>query len=377
MSKLLDQGGFGCVYYPGLKCDGKVNLSKNIVTKLQKKNFRAKNEIYLGELISKIKNYQLFFSPVIRACNINLANVDKNALSKCEIIDETKKVEYVIMDLIRINGEQFIDLIKKLSKKNLIITIFDTYKLLLDGITVLLQNNIVHFDIKSDNILYEKYTNQPIIIDFGISLPMEKITISNVEEYIYVYAPDYYIWPLDVHILSFLIHKTSGKLTQEDAIKIATDASEYNKSLDLYSDTFKHNYKLLSIEVASRYVGMERNKAIQALLDNYTTWDNYSLSVIYLKLFFYLFENKVKPKVPDLFVYFSQILSINISPDPRKRMSISETIRTFSEIFYSDETFENYVIFFNNFDYDKTTVSEKLKSEIDSLNSILNIRSIG
>ena len=36
-SKLLSQGGFGCIYYPGLKCNGKPQNNKNVVSKLQKK----------------------------------------------------------------------------------------------------------------------------------------------------------------------------------------------------------------------------------------------------------------------------------------------------------------------------------------------------
>ena len=43
MSNLLSQGGFGCVYYPGLKCDNEDDNNNNndkFVTKLQKKNFK-------------------------------------------------------------------------------------------------------------------------------------------------------------------------------------------------------------------------------------------------------------------------------------------------------------------------------------------------
>ena len=54
MSQLLSQGGFGCVYYPGLDCKGKSLFKKNIVSKLQKKNFNSNNEIYIGKLIKTI-----------------------------------------------------------------------------------------------------------------------------------------------------------------------------------------------------------------------------------------------------------------------------------------------------------------------------------
>lgn len=376
MSKLLEQGGFGCVYYPGLKCNGKPNLSTATVTKLQKKDFRADNEIYIGEVIKKIDNFQLFFSAVIKHCSVNLANVDRSILSKCEIIDEDRRVEYVLMDSIYVNGEDFITLLEKLSKKNFINTFFDTYRFLLDTIVILLEHKIVHFDIKADNVLYEKDTNRPILIDFGISLPIEKIDSNNIEKYIYLYAPDYYIWPLEVHILGFLLHETTGKLTQKEAIDIASIYSKNNKALDYFSDSFKAKYELFCIEVAMQYVGMERNKAIKKLTESYTTWDNYTLSIMYLKWFKYFFENSPS----EIFILFSQILLSNISPDPNKRLSVLQTKDKFGELFYLIESTETYADFINDFEFNRENIKRKIKSELDSLSNIIktaSVRSMG
>ena len=65
MSKLLSQGGFGCVYYPGISCDGRTEKDPNIVTKLQRMDFNAQNEIDIGSKIKEIPNYQLFYIPII------------------------------------------------------------------------------------------------------------------------------------------------------------------------------------------------------------------------------------------------------------------------------------------------------------------------
>ena len=73
MTNLLSQGGFGCVYYPGLKCDNAKNIKsdKKYVTKLQRKNFTSMNESNIGQIIKEIKNYDYFFLPVISQCPIN------------------------------------------------------------------------------------------------------------------------------------------------------------------------------------------------------------------------------------------------------------------------------------------------------------------
>ena len=44
MSKLLSQGGFGCVFYPGITCEGKTDKSKSYVSKLQIKDETTVNE---------------------------------------------------------------------------------------------------------------------------------------------------------------------------------------------------------------------------------------------------------------------------------------------------------------------------------------------
>ena len=61
MSKLLSQGGYGRVFYPGIDCKGKTIRDDSIATKIQIKNFTAVNEIKIGELIRKQGGFELFF----------------------------------------------------------------------------------------------------------------------------------------------------------------------------------------------------------------------------------------------------------------------------------------------------------------------------
>ena len=73
MSNLLSQGGYGCVYYPGLNCENeKSKPDKKYVTKLQKKNFNSENEHKISMMVKKIKHYEYFFLPIESQCPINL-----------------------------------------------------------------------------------------------------------------------------------------------------------------------------------------------------------------------------------------------------------------------------------------------------------------
>lgn len=49
---------------------------------------------------------------------------------------------------------------------------------ILKGIKLLLENNVVHYDIKGDNILFDEIKEIPIIIDFGLSININKLNMN-------------------------------------------------------------------------------------------------------------------------------------------------------------------------------------------------------
>ena len=61
MAEMIDQGGFGCIFYPGLNCKSDfTKKSKKIVSKLQHNTFNARNEILIGSKIKEIKEYTAY-----------------------------------------------------------------------------------------------------------------------------------------------------------------------------------------------------------------------------------------------------------------------------------------------------------------------------
>ena len=62
---------------------------------------------------------------------------------------------------------------KQVEKKT-ILSIVESFTYLLESIEKLQLKDIVHFDVKGDNVLYNLKTGFPLIIDFGISIPIKK-----------------------------------------------------------------------------------------------------------------------------------------------------------------------------------------------------------
>ena len=370
MSKLLSQGGFGCVYYPGIRCDGKTDSRKNMVTKLQKRDFNADNEIKIGKLVRKIPNYRLFYLPVIKSCPVSLREIDKSVVSECKIVSASDKLKYVVMEIPYVSNAPFFSILSDVSvgKRRLILSITESFRFLLDAIDYLLDDGIVHFDLKGENILYNTISNEPQIIDFGISIPIERIKTRNIREYFYVYGPDYYVWPLEVHVINFLLHETKSVLTSKDASSIATLYAKSNRALNIFSPSFKKMYLDDCKKVTERYVGKPRDDTIAMLIGMYKTWDNYALSVMYLKSFKYLFSEGFHRN--PMIIHFSQILLLNISPDFYKRLSIDETKKKFNDIFYIDGDVKDYMDLVESVDYDKDHITERINIDITELTRV-------
>tara|TARA_A100001035_G_scaffold157923_1_gene124913 strand:+ start:5414 stop:6550 length:1137 start_codon:yes stop_codon:yes gene_type:complete len=372
MSNLLNQGGFGCVYYPGITCKGNIRKKKKFVTKLQKLNFNSINEQEISNIIKTISNYKDYFIPIISSCEVNIKNVDNKSLSKCELISSKSNIKYVLMKSIFVNNTPFLEAIINTDdeKNEIFFNIIESYEYLLEAINILIKTNIVHFDLKFNNILFNSSNDTPQIIDFGISIPFSKLDNSNIKKYFYIYAPDYYIWPLEVHVICFLLNtkKDNYTLTKKDANDISKKMVFSNKALNIYSDNFKNQYLTACENELDKYVGISSQENINNLQKFYKTWDNYALSIMYLKMYYYLFPSGFHRN--SMIIKFSQLLLLNISPNPLKRLNIKDTKTSFYNIFnLNNINIDTYTNIIKNMDYDITETTKNINEDMQQLNS--------
>lgn len=340
-SKLIKQGSYGCIYYPSITCSGTSSSSTNkkkFATKIQKSSFNTINEINIGKMIMNIPNYNYYFVPVIKNCPIKLkalhAKQQEQELSKCKIISEKdNNINYILMTMPYISNKSFYSIFSNTKNKNInknIIPLIDTFNTLLDAISILLKNNIVHFDLKVDNILYNTELNIVQMIDFGISIPIDKLTTETIKDYFYIYAPDYYVWSFEIHVINFLIHKlvdtdTDIVLTKEHVTQIVNDVVKYNKVLETFFKD-KDVYKNSCITFLTTYIGINKYTIINELLKTYETWDKFSLCILYLDV---LNMNTIYFGNTSFISEFSQLLMRNILPNS---ISVKETKSRFNSI---------------------------------------------
>lgn len=365
MSKLISQGGYGCVYFPGIECDGKSKKNK-YVSKLQKKGFNSSNEIEVGLVVKKIKNFFLYYAPVVSHCNINISNIDKSLLENCEVVKSSDDFDYVLMKIEHIPNIEFFQFLTKKdeSKEYVFVTMLETYSYLLNAVELLNNKNIVHFDLKNENILFNEKTKNPFIIDFGISLNMNNFSYKTAEDFFYIYAPEYYIWPLEVHIICYLVVKRldlKGIVTKPELEKVVEKYFKNNKALNIFSEGFKKQYYDNMIKFATKFAGKTKKEVMDALIKEkyYKTWDNFALSVLMFRMLDYLFSKGFSDA--PFIIAFSQLLLMNIHPYPEKRFSTKLTKESLQKIINKRESMNNLNKLIDSINIDRKSVKSKIK----------------
>ena len=123
---------------------------------------------------------------------------------------------------------------------------FECYRYLLSSLEMLEKAGIVHFDLKSENVIYDKNKNIPIVIDFGLSFFTNSSKYGGserlAEHVFYVYEPNYYLWPIEVHFANMLRHKYTSENEMPSIAEVHKMCLEYVnncKGFSLFSDNFK------------------------------------------------------------------------------------------------------------------------------------------
>lgn len=288
---LLGQGSYGCVYKPGITCDGK-KATQKYITKVQEEEHATYNEINIGKKVMKIPNYSRYFSPIIETCPLNVSHIDESEMNKCLIYDKTtkfttNKMKYVGENTLYSGLKKLANTYPKLFIRLIINSSMDVYK----QFQLLNDNKIIHMDVKQDNIVLKDTSNKPIIIDFGLSFDTNEFNASDV---FFVYGYDYSPWCIDITMISYMVNKKGTTMTKwedtllakEDVNRVMTDFENENplmRPLNQKPNTLK-NYKEKCAEYFQSYVGKKCEELYKELMKNVNTWDIYAVSAMYYRI---------------------------------------------------------------------------------------------
>lgn len=346
--KLLSQGSYGCVFRPTLNCNGNIG-SKRYVSKIQNNTENSKKETDIGQTIKKIKNYAMHFAPIVKTCPVSLGKLKDDEISKCEIVDMkyknaknayvTNKIKYVGKYTL---GDYLFQVYQS-TPKLFLRTFMDSYFDILQSVSILNKHNILHLDLKENNILYDEQNSKPILIDFGLSVDTTGLKPENYKTAFLTYGYDYPPWCFEISVISYAVTELG-----EDWATQTTSADVFHKlvlnfinqnplfeekpgEIVFFTAEEKAAYKTKLMEYLKPYEGKTWIELVDELLKFVLTWDLYGIHVIYLYLI-----HKIYPDERDFSAYpslqrFIGILKREIIAMPNQRkmyLVISEEAMT-------------------------------------------------
>jgi tRNA A-37 threonylcarbamoyl transferase component Bud32 len=361
--KFINQGTYGCVFRPAINCKGNL-LKPNFITKIQSEKANSDKETKIGYKIKKIKGYSKYFAPILKTCNISLANIKNDEIKKCDFIDNhttkiiSNKMKYVgdktLLDyFIHILEEKLVNntylrISNSSNVQKCIEAIFDCYLHLLEGIELLEENNIVHYDLKENNIMFDETQDYPIIIDFGLSFETSNLHNSNhqlykkLDEAFYVYAPDYKTWCFEIHLICYIIHYIKeNELEDTISISFLNEGIDdifrenlifthfrplVNSNLEGHNETYAQSMKNFIKQYSDS--NLSYRELIDKLLTFSYSWDNYSLAVIFL---YSIYELKLDETY--IMTKLVSLLKQIVFSTPDTRIGIKDTFDKVSDIY--------------------------------------------
>jgi len=362
---IVGQGTFGCVFRPHIKCSKKKFKKEHVSKLVVDREWRIHREIKLSEKIKSIPNYQHFFAPIEEICDTNLSKISKEDKKGCKLLYKNND-KYVkkIANIRFIDGHDVVEtLTKNGNQKDYFIYFLTMYEQLLDCVQLLNDKKIIHHDIKFNNIIYDKKKNRTIILDFGLSFDLENII--HLKRCFYIdWAPDWTLWPVEVHYLGFVINNRK-KMTSEEINSFATEyLDEHRVFINLkyiVPDVLIQKYKKKTIKILNFYNNKNIDSVVSYIINSYwETWNSYSLNIMFYRLL-----NVINMSGYSNNVFFQELVKIfndNISPIPTERNSIAVTKEKFKNVkkLLSPEIYNK---FFKNMKNNKLNIMKTLKND--------------
>lgn len=375
--RIISQGSYGCVFRPGYMCDGKGVTTNQYITKIQKNTEISKHETAIGEKIQKIPNYQEYYAPVLKSCNVSLSTISEKDAEKCKIITNkpavtTSALKYESNKLRYVGKNSLLKHLLNVYNKrpsSIVRTMIESHITLLTGFKKLSEAGIIHYDVKENNIICDDNTGLPIIIDFGLSIDVKNISKNDYRDAFYIYSADYGPWCLEIIMISYaannigiaevktdnllsmvgLSKDTEMKEWQEQIVmksqieEVVVEFFKKNRAVnDLLSESQRAEYRRKVDTYYSTFIGKKWIDMVSELQKSMLTWDNYGLTVVYLyaiDTLKILEEENIKSSV--LLPKYKKYLEEIVMSLPNERPAYEDTKLRLKEIFGNVKRTEN------------------------------------
>ena len=316
----------------------KIKKEELLITKIKPHNFFTKNEININNSLYLLEHKRNRYITIKNARKLRINEVDEDIIKETEII---KGNEYIIIKYEENEGEYIEGITNFLynkGEKEYIYGVIESYYYIIKTFYQLQKEGIIYYNFTSEKIKFKDiYNPHCLLYDFEKSLMERRININNrnkneIIEYFYniiTKTQNFTFKPFEVHVLFYLYKMEEQYLSKYKITQII------DKYVDNMGSILKgQTEKILKEEChkfMEQFINKNKEEIMIQLISYYTTWDNYSMSILYL----HLVENIIQGyKTQMRFMNkFQDILIQNLSQNPHQRMTIEDTINKFNDLF--------------------------------------------
>jgi hypothetical protein len=324
-----------CVFY--FFNEHEIQIKKQKIHKIVTFNLFIQNELTNHKKLFNINNRKQHFYICENVSELNITEIQENDTKIKDFIstkDNTILFEFEKRDLIYLKN-YLKNILEEDNYTKYVLTIIQFYKHILNSLQLLVDNHIFHNHINFDSIVIDKY-DCPLLSNFSFSINYLHPNIDeHIKQFIIAYDPSYIEWPIELHILSYLLTNKLNSLSSYNIEYIIDDFVKNNHILNSFGDTVVTSYKTEASIYFNKYVNQSYHFIITDILQFVNTWDNYSLSILYLRILIGIHRSiGIKNK---FIILFMKLLVGNIHLNPLKRLSIDITAERFNDLLNSLE----------------------------------------
>ena len=348
----INSGSYGCVFNSEIPCSSNKGHNKHDEKKYVSKltvisdKHNDDNEKMIGKLVKNIQHYEYYFAPILSTCPINIGVIDDEEIEKCDVIakSKTKSEKTNIPSIYVTNKMRFVgdDTITQYLETNInnqeTKKIFETHLHLMKALDKLnsLPESIIHYDLKSDNIMFDTIQNVPIIIDFGLSFTHTKMfdALLKPENLRSIFYNDqsYSPWSIEIQLLSFITINIVSNDEDIDNIFVQKYLDDFYRVLIYFinaksnltvfdSKDDKNQFERKIIDYITSFKHKTIKEFIHDLMSSWKSWDNYSIAVMYKTYIFKKDELLTDPYI----VKYKDLIKTIILALPSERINSLET----------------------------------------------------
>lgn len=311
----------------------------SITTKIVDQTKYVSNEISVHQTIHSIQENQPnisilhrfetihYFNP-LAVCNVN---------DQCDFFDTEHDHSFVIIKYKR-NSVYIYNISAFLNnqpKRVYMHYILESYQHLLNSFMILNNNNICFFQLSSQSIGFYSIDNpQCFLHGFQNSLQISLLHQIEYIEMIMSHVKQYTFLPFEIHVLFYILKYPTKWLSERNAqmiIQRFVDSLESNMPYIIAGYGNKSAFIRKCTNYLFPLIKCSKTDIIHQILKEYQSWDNYSLSILYLH-YIQIIINSFDVNI-SFFKSLRQMMLQNVSPIPSERISLNQTLENVQQMF--------------------------------------------